>query len=310
MGGNPDKEPAALALSDAQRQRMIDALTITEKNMLILAESAAMLVGLKLPEAAGEVSPAVAQVKAQLEKRRRELLALPMEQLQVMYQQRLAADAERDRQNKATKAARLAEQASKKEAAKFYNQRSAMADLDHWAKAAYWTLDEALALLLGREPNVLTVQAVQKELAGSPRLLLSEAVSPSPFIAQYLRLRNLAVRALEGARLVPASVVEWAVRSGAVQPPLRLVELLAPAASAAPAGLAAPAPSAPARPADERSTGTTKTWTDERLDELAAYRKKHGTKAAAEHFGISVGRVRQLLPSKATGHNVFTHRLK
>lgn len=37
-------------------------------------------------------------------------------------------------------------------------------------------------------------------------------------------------------------------------------------------------------------------WTDEALSELASYRKLHGTKKAADHFGISGARVRSLLP--------------
>ena len=42
---------------------------------------------------------------------------------------------------------------------------------------------------------------------------------------------------------------------------------------------------------------TPKRWTEEHLEQLGAYRKAHGTKKAAEHFGVSEARVRQLLPS-------------
>lgn len=39
-------------------------------------------------------------------------------------------------------------------------------------------------------------------------------------------------------------------------------------------------------------TGPRQPWTDERKADLRAYRAEHGTKAAAEHFGISTTRVR------------------
>jgi hypothetical protein len=44
--------------------------------------------------------------------------------------------------------------------------------------------------------------------------------------------------------------------------------------------------------------GTQKRWTDELKQELADYREKHGTKKAAEHFGISAQRIRHLLPGE------------
>jgi hypothetical protein len=37
-------------------------------------------------------------------------------------------------------------------------------------------------------------------------------------------------------------------------------------------------------------------WTPEKLAELQAFRDEHGTKAAAEKFGVSAARIRQLLP--------------
>lgn len=54
-------------------------------------------------------------------------------------------------------------------------------------------------------------------------------------------------------------------------------------------------------------------WTPEALTELKTYRKKHGTKKAAEKFGITEQRIRQLLPGdkpQPKGYSAFTHRLK
>lgn len=64
------------------------------------------------------------------------------------------------------------------------------------------------------------------------------------------------------------------------------------------------------------AAGTAKKWTPEALRALSDYRERHGTKEAAEHFGISAARVRGLLPSekktpaKHAGVSVFTHRIE
>lgn len=54
-----------------------------------------------------------------------------------------------------------------------------------------------------------------------------------------------------------------------------------------------------------------KRWTPEAIAELAAYRATHGTKKAAEHFGVSEAFVRKLLPSKTPppkGYSAFNPR--
>ena len=59
--------------------------------------------------------------------------------------------------------------------------------------------------------------------------------------------------------------------------------------------------------------GTGKIWDADRLAKLNAYREQHGTKKAAEHFGVTTSRVRALLPTDKTatkGYSAFTHRLK
>ena len=44
---------------------------------------------------------------------------------------------------------------------------------------------------------------------------------------------------------------------------------------------------------------------------MSAYRAEHGTKAAAEHYGISEARIRQLLPREKPqpkGYSAFSYR--
>lgn len=78
---------------------------------------------------------------------------------------------------------------------------------------------------------------------------------------------------------------------------------------------AVPAGAAQAQP-EGAGPAPAKKWTAQRLAELAACRKAHGTKAAAERFGVSPARVRELLPSEKPArpakkaHSVFTHRTK
>jgi hypothetical protein len=299
--------------TDPERKRMVDTLLRGESGVLAFTQSLTMGVGAFLGVPPDAKNPVMEEQLARLEKRRQALLALPIEQLRSMYSKQLASDEAAQQRTQANKAAKLKAEAARKEAAKFYNLPSAVPDFDHWAKAAYWTLDESVALLLGREPTVLTPRAVQQELAGKPGLPLSKSEPPSPLITQYLRLRDLARRALEGERLIPARVVEWAIRSGAVAPPAPLVQRLAPPVEGGLAlqGEQLTEPKTTEQPTPpQASVGTGKRWTDEKLSELAAYRDRHGAKAAAAHFGISTGRIRQLLPGKPAGHSAFTYRPK
>lgn len=66
-------------------------------------------------------------------------------------------------------------------------------------------------------------------------------------------------------------------------------------------------------PAVGASGEGSKKWIPERLAELMEYRAAHGTKKAAEKYGISDSRVRALLPTmkpKATPFASMVHRLK
>ena len=80
-----------------------------------------------------------------------------------------------------------------------------------------------------------------------------------------------------------------------------------------------PEPAPEREPADstagplDGSVSNGKKWTPEKLAEVAAYRKEHGTKKAAEHFKVSEQLIRQKLPSakpKPKGYSAFTHRTK
>lgn len=57
---------------------------------------------------------------------------------------------------------------------------------------------------------------------------------------------------------------------------------------------------------DAQGSNEKRRWSSEKLEELASYRKTHGTKAAAEKFQVSEARVRQLLPGEDTSPKGFS----
>ena len=90
---------------------------------------------------------------------RAEIAALPPKDLQALVKK------EQEKQR-----AELAAKAEGEERARFFNQPSANADFDHWSKAAHWTLDEAVALSMGKAPERVTWESVWCDRAPTVRL--------------------------------------------------------------------------------------------------------------------------------------------
>ena len=197
--------------------------------------------------------------------------------------------------------------ASAKEAAQFYNRPEAQANLMHWSKAEYWTFDEAIALLLGKSPKVVTPERVRQEITAiETGFFLGKRPAVPAFLRQYEDLYDLARRAeaTKKPHLHPVTAVVWARTAGATMPPDALIQLLRARAKAelqarivsaippvallsAPIVLLAKEPAEPARTARE--------WTIEALADLQAFRERHTAKETGDNFHISTGRVRQLL---------------
>ena len=78
----------------------------------------------------------------------------------------------------------------KEEEERYFNQPDAMADYVHWSQCACWTLDEAVALSLGRDPRIVSINGVAAHAAGS-----------SPFAKEYLRRTDLVKRAHAAGQL-------------------------------------------------------------------------------------------------------------
>jgi hypothetical protein len=87
---------------------------------------------------------------------------------------------------------------------RFYNASGSTAAFQHWAKAAYWSLDEAVALSFGKEPNVVTWQKITQYL------------QVSSFAREFSARRDLAIRAKGAQQLydpvLPGLFISWSKR--------------------------------------------------------------------------------------------------
>lgn len=138
----------------------------------------------------------------QVRQRRAELQALSSDELRRLHAE---LTAEQSRQEAAREAAA--------EAARFYNQPQAQANFAFWLKADFWTFDDAIALLLGKNPKVVTWEAVDQ--AVNPKGFFKPAPVRSQFLTGYMTLRDFALRSdvmTAGPKLRPADVVTWAMQ--------------------------------------------------------------------------------------------------
>ena len=74
------------------------------------------------------------------------------------------------------------------------------------ARLAYWSIDEGVALLLGKTPDIVHWETVR------------DYADVSPFVRRYAQIRDLALRARESGQLAlrtePRVFLEWAKRTG------------------------------------------------------------------------------------------------
>jgi hypothetical protein len=78
-------------------------------------------------------------------------------------------------------------------------------DFEYWTKMPFWTLDESIALLLGKDPEIVTWDIVRDYV---------DYHYSSDLCAEYAKLRTLFLRALERHELEesnsPATLLAWA----------------------------------------------------------------------------------------------------
>jgi len=145
------------------------------------------------------------ELRKAVEEFRHELAALSPQGLLVRY------DLEKSKEFNELRA-----KAEQKESERFYNHAGALADFEHWAKTAHWTLDEAIALSFGRAPEIVRWEKLKTLTALG-----------SPFVAQYARRRDLALRAKSWDQLfdpvLPGIFLAWAKRTD-IEVPRELIE--------------------------------------------------------------------------------------
>ena len=92
-----------------------------------------------------------ARREKEIDEYRAKLEALPANELQSLVESETAkVNAER------------AAELQREEDARFFNQPRATADFEHWSKAAYWTLEEAIALAMGKAPESVSWMTIRK----------------------------------------------------------------------------------------------------------------------------------------------------
>lgn len=100
---------------------------------------------------------------------------------------------------------------------RFFNEPHALADFDYWLRIDFWTAQEAVALSLGKAPEIVN------------RASLKKITATSPFKREFYR-RHLAVRRLLEADtkpLTPSRFITWATALE-IDLPNRMLELIPP----------------------------------------------------------------------------------
>lgn len=104
---------------------------------------------------------------------------------------------------------------------RFYNDSSAKADYDFWSRAAHWTLEEAVALTFGKNPEVVNWMKLHK---------YHQEFNPDEFVVKYYKLRELTRRATVWKKLydpiLPSLYVSW-IKQNQIDFPKELEDLLA-----------------------------------------------------------------------------------
>lgn len=118
-----------------------------------------------------------------------------------------------------------AQRAQKEESERFYNQPGAYADFKHWLSMDFWSLDDSVSLLLGRNPEVVNKTTVALFLDKPKGLFAGAAKPPTKFTNAFQALQRLAERSnamTASPRLSPLEVARWGatVLGGALPAPL------------------------------------------------------------------------------------------
>ena len=99
-----------------------------------------------------------------------------------------------------------AEREEREESARPFNQSAAFADFEFWARQSYWTADEGLLLLFGRDPRRVSVSALEKTRFASP--LARKFFDERQIVERAIVMKQIA------KSNVPTFFLGWAERTG------------------------------------------------------------------------------------------------
>jgi len=98
----------------------------------------------------------------------------------------------------------------------FFNRAESDAIFDHWLKLPYWTPEEAVSLLFGKEPTRVNKESLER------------VDGFSSFVTNYHQRLEQVVRAIDAGlmqeQITPESLVRWAAQTG-IEVPDELQEL-------------------------------------------------------------------------------------
>lgn len=138
-------------------------------------------------------SPVTDAILKKAEKYRQELEKLPQKKIKEFYRDEFEKKNRED------------------DGRRFFNQKSAVANFEHWSRMPIWSLDEAIALSFGKAPEVVFL--------GRMKSIMSYL---SPFVAEYQNLHEVAARAVAVNQLTepvkPHVFIQWAEASGIAFP--------------------------------------------------------------------------------------------
>jgi hypothetical protein len=220
MTDKPIPHSSLPALAQDAKGRIVEEIL----RLQFPSEFMMLTIGQSLPSGSMDHSSHFQEASAKLQTQRERLLKLSEETLHQQQELLLVARAVEKRKAQTAKMAA-------KESVKFYNHPDASANLEIWAKSDYWTFDESIALLLGKEPTIVSWAAIQQELTPSTSWFLpAKPAQLSEFVQRYMALRSFAERheAMARRRLRPVDVVAWAFKTDAADLPEILLQLINP----------------------------------------------------------------------------------
>jgi hypothetical protein len=116
------------------------------------------------------------------------------------------------------------------EAQRFYNQPNAQADFPYWLAMDFWTLDEAVALLLGKNPEIVNPASIDKDLE-QPKGFFARTAHPPTAFTKFFQAAHLQAQrshAMTRAKhLAPVEVAHWGQSVLCKRLPLPMAALLA-----------------------------------------------------------------------------------